>query len=125
MFGKKNDPSDYRVHERHSSAANMRVIIDGVECRLHDYSDGGVRISSRGPTRRVALIEIHRNGKCIRKSPAIIAWRRENEAGYAFRSKLKICEVDGAQQYKPAEQPKSMNATGAVSGDALRRRLKI
>jgi hypothetical protein len=126
MFGKKHNPADYRVHERHS-AMNMSVVIDGVECVLHDYSDGGVRISSRGQTRRVALIEVFKNGKCIRKTPAIVAWRRENQAGYAFRSNLKICEVDGAEQYhrKPIPEVKDHNDTGAVSGDALRRRLKM
>ncbi len=126
MFGKKKNPADYRVHERYS-AENMRVVIDGVECTLHDYSDGGVRISARGTTRRVALIEIYKNGKCVRKSPAIVAWRRENQAGYAFRSNLKICEVEGAEKYhrKPIAEPVNQNDTGAVSGDALRRRLKM
>jgi len=126
MFGKKINPADYRIHERHS-AENMSVVIDGVECTLHDYSDGGVRISARGQTRRVALIEVHKNGKCIRKSPAIVAWRRESQAGYAFRSNLKICEVEGAEQYhrKPIPEEKSKNETGAVRGNALRARLKM
>ncbi len=126
MFGKKHNPADYRVHERYS-AENMRVVIDGVECILHDYSDGGVRISSRGQTRRVALIEVFKNGKCIRKTPAIVAWRRENQAGYAFRSNLKICEVEGAERYhrQPIPEVKDHNETGAVSGDALRRRLNM
>jgi len=126
MFGRKVNPADYRIHERHN-AQNMRVLIDGVECTLHDYSDGGVRISARGQTRRVALIEIHKNGKCVRKSPAIVAWRRESQVGYAFRSNLKVCEVDGAEQYHAKEIPqeKTRNDTGAVSGNALRERLRM
>lgn len=128
MFGKRSDPSNYRVHERYDPGA-MRVVIDGVECQLLDYSDGGVRISSPGPTRRVALIEIYRGAKCVRKTPAIVAWRREKQAGYAFRSNLKVFEVEGAEQYnRPAPpQPEEVthNASGAVSGNALRRRLKL
>ena len=126
MFGKKVNPADYRLHERHR-AGNMKVVIDGVECTLHDYSDGGVRISARGQTRRVALIEVYKNGKCIRKSPAIVAWRNESQAGYAFRSNLKICEVEGAEQYhrKPIPEEKHTNKPGAVSGDALRARLRM
>lgn len=126
MFGKKVNPADYRVHERYS-AENMSVVIDGVECTLHDYSDGGVRISSRGPTRRVALIEVYKNGRCIRKSPAIVAWRRESQAGYAFRSNLKICEVEGAERFhrQPVPEEKDKNETGAVRGNALRARLKM
>ena len=126
MFGKKVNPADFRVHERHS-AEDMSVVIDGVECTLLDYSDGGVRISARGQTRRVALIEVFKNGRCIRKSPAIVAWRRENQAGYAFRSNLKVCEVEGAERYhrQPIPEEKHRNATGAVSGNALRARLKM
>ena len=128
MFGKRHDPSDYRVHERFD-AGSMRVVIDGLECQLLDYSDGGVRISSRSPTRRVALIEIYRGEKCIRKTPAIVAWRRERQAGYAFRSNLKVFEVEGADHYnrtarEPAKEA-THNATGAVAGSALRERLKL
>lgn len=126
MFGKKASSADYRIHERHK-AENMSVVIDGIECTLHDYSDGGVRISASRQTRRVALIEIHKNGKCVRKSPAIVAWRREYEVGYAFRSNLKICEVEGAEEYYRKEVPidRQRNDTGAVSGSALRARLKM
>jgi len=126
MFGKKVNPADYRVHERHN-ADDMSVLVDGVDCTLHDYSDGGVRISAKGGTRRVALIQVFKNGKCIRKSPAIVAWRRESQAGYAFRSNLKICEVEGAEQYYRREVPieREKNDTGAVAGNALRVRLRM
>jgi len=126
MFGKKVNPTNYRAHRRHQ-AENMSVVIDGVDCTLHDYSDGGVRISAHGQTRRVALIEIYKNGKCIRKSPAIVAWRREYEAGYAFRSNLKVCEIEGADEYyrKEVSRERVRNDTGAVSGSALRARLKM
>jgi len=127
MFGKKINPADYRVHERYS-AENMSVIVDGVECKLHDYSDGGVRISSPRQTRRVALIEVYKNGKCVRKTPAIVAWRRDSQAGYAFRSNLKVCEVEGADRYQRRnEEPveSDRNNTGAVSGSALRARLRM
>lgn len=127
MFSKRVDPSDFRVHTRHGGSS-MRVLIDGEECTLLDYSDGGVRITSRAATRRVALIEIYKGSKCIRKSPAIVAWRRDTQAGYAFRSNLKVCEVEGAQQYRrqpEQEVDRSKNSSGAVSGDALRRRLKM
>lgn len=126
MFGKKATAADYRAHQRYR-AENMSVVIDGIPCTLHDYSDGGVRISTRGQTRRVALIEIMKNGKCIRKSPAIVAWRREYEVGYAFRSNLKVCEIEGADEYYRKEVPheRIKNDTGAVSGSALRARLKM
>ena len=126
MFGKKVNPADFRVHERYS-AENMSVIIDGVECTLHDYSDGGVRISSQQQTRRVALIEVHKNGRCVRKSPAIVAWRRESQAGYAFRSNLRVCEVEGIEKYEPKENipDPDKNETGAMAGNALRARLRM
>ncbi len=126
MFGKKVNPKDHRIHQRYRTD-NMSVLIDGVECVLHDYSDGGVRISARGQTRRVALIEIYKHGKCVRKCPAIVAWRRESQAGYAFRSNLKICEIEGAEQYyrQPIPKEEITNNTGAVQGNALRARLKM
>lgn len=130
MFGKKVNPADYRAHPRYS-AENMSVVIDGVTCTLHDYSDGGVRISSVRQTRRVALIEIFKNGRCIRKSPAIVAWRRESQVGYAFRSNLKVFEVDGAEEYhrvdsaETEDRGQTRNATGAVAGNALRARLRM
>lgn len=127
MFGKKVNPANYRAHERYS-AENMSVVIDGEECTLHDYSDGGVRVSSRHQTRRVALIEVYRNGRCVRKSPAIVAWRREDQAGYAFRSNLRVYEVEGAEQYRvgsTAADDLGRNETGAVSGSALRARLRM
>lgn len=127
MFGKKASSADNRVHPRYSPGS-MRVVVDGVGCDLLDYSDGGVRIAAKGHVRRVALIEIYKNGKCIRKTPAIVAWRRESETGYAFRSNLKICEVEGAERYatRPAEGDERMtNDSGGVSGSALRARLKM
>ena len=128
MFGKKvgTSPADYRAHTRYS-AQDMHILIDGEECELLDYSDGGIRIGARPHLRRVALVEVYRNGRCIRKSPAIVAWRRETEIGYAFRSNLRVCEVEGAEQYhasKPSRE-RIRNDTGAVSGSALRARLKL
>ncbi len=126
MFGKKVNSANYRVHERYS-AENMRVVVDGVECTLHDYSDGGVRISARGQTRRVALIEVYKNNKCIRKSPAIVAWRRETQAGYAFRSNLKIYELEDSASVPPAQSQgrDSANTKSNDSVNALRARLRM
>ena len=126
MFGKKSSPADYRAHTRYS-AGDMTILVDGVECDLLDYSDGGVRLAANGHMRRVALIEVRKGDRCIRKTPAIVAWRRQGEIGYAFRSNLRVCEVEGAEQYLPQKRPvdKIRNETGAVSGSALRARLKI
>jgi len=126
MFGKKATSADSRMHTRYS-AGSMSVVVDGVKCDLLDYSDGGVRVSVQGHVRRVALIEIFKNGKCIRKTPAIVAWRRESETGYAFRSNLRIYEVDNADRYEPPRPAaeRLTNDSGAVSGSALRARLKI
>ena len=127
MFGKKVNPADYRIHQRYA-ARNMSVMVDGEDCTLHDYSDGGVRISSRSPTRRVALIEVFKNGKCVRKSPAIVAWRREMQAGYAFRSNLKMCEIDYSEQTQRAkggDGEAEQASKGALAPSALRARLRM
>jgi len=126
MFGKKASPTDGREHPRYN-AGNVSVTVDGVQCRLLDYSDGGVRISTTGAVRRVALIEIFKNGKCVRKTPAIVAWRRESETGYAFRSNLKIYEVEQTEQRAVPEAPEETetNDSGAISGSALRARLRM
>jgi len=126
MFGKKASPADSREYPRHN-AGGMSVLVDGAQCKLLDYSDGGVRISTRGPVRRVALIEVYKNGKCVRKTPAIVAWRRESETGYAFRSNLKIYEVEQVERPVVSQEPveQETNDSGAVSGSALRARLRM
>lgn len=128
MFGKKVNPENFRSHVRYKPN-RMSAIVDGVECELLDYSEGGVRISSPRTTRRVALIEIYKSGRCIRKSPAIVAWRNGAQVGYAFRSNLKVCEIEAtAMQPQAKEHPEEStgrNESGAVAGDALRRRLRM
>jgi len=126
MFGKKASPANGREYPRHN-AGKMSVTVDGVQCKLLDYSDGGVRVSIQGALRRVALIEIHKNGKCIRKTPAIIAWRRDSETGYAFRSNLKIYEVDKTEHRATAEKSveTETNDSGSLSGSTLRARLRM
>lgn len=128
MFGKqeqaKFDPSEFRVHDRRV-VKGLKAYVSTQEVEILDYSDGGMRVRSPQPLPRVAMIEIFRDDKLVRNVAAVTAWERGGQTGYAFRSKLKITNID--EQKRTAIQPKEpvKNGTGGVTGSALRDRLKL
>jgi len=128
MFGKREtakfDPSEFRVHDR-ELVRGLTVYVDNQEVEILDYSDGGIRVKSMNPLPRVATIEIVKGDKTIRNVVAVTAWSRGGQTGYAFRSKLKVTNIEPVAR-KPIETPETVtNKTGGVTGSALRDRLKI
>lgn len=140
MFGRKSRPStsagvtsksnyeNFRKHERFSPR-NLSAYVDGTHCQVLDYSDGGVRLTLVKGLRRTALIEIYKGDRLIKKTPAVIAWERNGEIGYAFRENLQIYEID-VPTHRPSEEGRAEpdpnhNDAGGVSGSALRKRLNL
>ena len=128
MFGKREtakfDPSEFRVHDRHS-VNGLKAYVDGQEVEILDYSDGGLRAKSLNPLPRVATIEIFKGEKSIRTTVAVTAWTRGDQTGYAFRSKLKVTNIEPVQRKAIEKAEAVTNATGGFSGNALRDRLKL
>jgi len=128
MFGKRDtakfDPSEFRVHDR-QVVRGLTVYVDGQEVEILDYSDGGMRVKSLNPLPRVATIEIVRGGKTIRNTVAVTAWARGGQTGYAFRSKLKVTNIEPVERKAIEKAEPVTNETGGVSGNALRDRLKL
>lgn len=128
MFGKKPqehiDPSEFRVHDRHT-VADMKVYIDRELVEILDYSDGGMRVRTQRTLRRVVVVEIFRRGEMFRNVVAVMAWQRGDQAGYAFRPKLKLTEVSAPTTERKEHLSDTRNDTGGVAGSALRNRLKL
>lgn len=128
MFGKREsekfDPSDYRVHDRREMTG-MRVYIDKQQVDVLDYSDGGVRVASPGTLPRVAVIEVFRGDTLIKNVAAVTAWSRGNQTGYAFRPKLKLTNIAPVSRKDYEAKIPEQNETGGVSGNALKKRLKL
>ena len=73
----------------------------------------------------MATIEIFKGDKPIRKTASVTAWARGGQTGYAFRSKLKVTNIEPVER-KAIEKAKAVtNETGGFSGNALRDRLKL
>lgn len=128
MFGKrateKFDPSEFRVHDR-QTVRGLRAYVDGQEVEILDYSDGGMRVKSLNPLPRVATIEIVKGEKTVRNTVAVTAWSRGGQTGYAFRSKLKVTNIEPVERKAIEKAPPVTNKTGGVAGSALRDRLKL
>ena len=98
MFGKRNSGQsggydEFRQHRRKGCSTEYRAYIDGVEYSVLDWSEGGFRILCNSGMARVGVAEIYYNGRRILSSPAVLAWARGGEAGYAFRPNLGVYEV--------------------------------
>ncbi len=128
MFGKREtakfDPSEFRVHDRHL-VKGLKVYVDDQEVEILDYSDGGMRVKSLNPLPRVATIEIVKGEKTIRNVVAVTAWARGGQTGYAFRSKLKVTNIEPSERKAIEREAPIKNETGGFSGNALRDRLKL
>jgi len=127
MFGKREtkkfDPSEFRVHARRT-VQGMTAYIDQEQVEILDYSEGGIRVTSRSPLPRVAVIELYRGEKLFRTTAAVTAWARNGQTGYAFRSNLKLTTIEEKPHKRPAAKQQK-NETGGMSGSALRNRLKL
>lgn len=128
MFGKRKtakfNPSEYRVHDR-QVIQGLKVYVDKQQVTVLDYSDGGVRVKSGEGLPRVAVIEVLRNDKMIKNVAAVIAWERGGQVGYAFRPKQKLTNIAPEPRKSIETKVPEQNDTGGVSGNALKRRLKL
>lgn len=128
MFGRRQtekfDPSDYRAHDRRT-VKGLTVYVDKQEVEILDYSDGGVRVSSKNPLPRVTVVEIFRREKLVRSVAAVSAWSRGGQTGYSFRPKLKLTTVAPVLKEDYIAAPVDQNKTGGFTGNALKDRLKL
>lgn len=106
---------DSRIADRRP-ARGVRAVLDGQYVSVLDISTGGLRLSLASPP-RVAVLTIYENGAKTMETPAVLCWRRGNEAGYAFRRNL------GVYQVEPSTRPSVQPAARRGGGSALRARL--
>lgn len=104
------------AHESRASdrraAHGVRAVLDGQYVSVLDISAGGLRVSVSSPP-RVAVLTLYENGAKTLEAPAVLCWRRGNEAGYAFRRNLGIYQVDPSAHHQRR------------NGSALRARLGL